>query len=300
MRIVDPGPAYQSTGNVAGAPYAAWNNSAGTGLIGPTGTVVPLQNVSFSNANGIFFGGTTNQGGVTLTASLAAVSTYVLQWPASTSSLLVNALGVSSNNAVFFPYQVEQYLKFDMVAMLQSYSYVSSSSAASLTQAVQFGLYSNNASTWSLISSGASSVAITNSGVSGTVSYATATSTSGYGYGTTTFTGTNAAESVFGTVGFRNPAMQFGGSLSLSPGYYALGLVSTASSSSANVGINQALIGNVIPMSNLYGMGQSVTASAMLGAGFGTLSTASLPVSMAFSDMTNSLAIIPTVTFLST
>ena len=85
--------------------------------------------------------------------------------------------------------------------------------------------------------SGSSSIGMSNNVLSGTLSYATATSTSGYGYGTTTFTGTLQAMSLLGTYGFRNPIMQFGGSVSLSPGFYAIGMVSTASSTSANGGI---------------------------------------------------------------
>jgi hypothetical protein len=237
----------------------------------------------------------------TISVYPAAFSTYVPQWPGSTSSLLLNALGVSSANPVFFPFKVDWPIVVNMVAILQSYSYVTSSSAASLTQRVQFGLFSNNASTWSLISSGVSSLAMTNSGVSGTVSYATATSTSGYGYSTAGFSSTATGESLFGTFGFRNPAMQFGGNLSITPGWYAIGMLSTASSSSANVGINQALIGNVVPVSSMFGMGQSTTVTnQMLGMGYGTATTASLPGNIAFSNMTNSLGIIPIITLMNT
>ena len=81
------GPATQTTGNVAGGPYGAWNNTAGTGLIGPTGTVVSLGTgaggvalfdginsitsgtAQFSNANGVTFGIV----GQTITASVPAV-----------------------------------------------------------------------------------------------------------------------------------------------------------------------------------------------------------------------------------
>jgi hypothetical protein len=239
--------------------------------------------------------------GSTISIYQNPVSTYVPLWPASTSSLLLAPLGQTSANPVFFPYQIDEYISFDMVAMLQSYSYVTSSSAASLTQAVQFGIFSNNASTWSLISSSVSSVAMTNSGVSGTVSYATATSTSGYGYSTIGFSSTATGESLIGSVGLRNPIMQFGGVMSLTPGWYAIGLLSTNKSSSANVGINQALIGNVVLMSNMFGMGQSTTVTnQMLGMGYGTATTASLPSSMAFSNMTNSLGIIPIITLAST
>lgn len=228
-------------------------------------------------------------------------STYVPQWPASTSSLLLNALGVSTANPVFFPFQLDWPVNFNMIAILESYSYITSAVGGSNTQGVLFGLFSNNASTWSQISSGSSSVAMSNNVLSQTISYATATSTSGYGYATTTFTGTNQAESFVGSVGFRNPIMQFAGNMTLTPGWYAIGLLSTASSAGANVGINQALIGNVAPISNMFGMGQSITVTnQMLGMGYGTATSTGLPVSMAFSNMTNSLGIIPIITLAST
>jgi hypothetical protein len=44
-------------------------------------------------------------------------------------------------------------------------------------------------------------------------------------------------------------------------------------------------------------MGQSTTVTnQMLGMGFGTATSASLPGSMAFSNMTNSLPILPLIT----
>ncbi len=239
--------------------------------------------------------------GSTISVYPIAVSTYVPQFQGSTSSLLLNALGVSTANPVFFPFQLNNAVSFNMIAILQSYSYVTSAVAGSNTQGVRFGIYSNNASTWSQISSGSSSVAMSNNVLSQTISYATATSTSGYAYATTTFTGTAQAESFVGSVGFRNPIMQFAGNLTLTPGWYAIGILSTASSSSANVGINQALIGNVIPISSMFGMGQSTTVTnQMLGMGYGTATTTGIPASMAFSNMTNSLGVIPIITLAST
>ena len=142
---------------------------------------------------------------------------------------------------------------------------------------------------------------MTNSGLSGTFSYPSATGTGGYTYTTAAFSSTATGESSFGSGVFRNPIMQFGASVSLTPGWYAIGLLSTASSSSANVGLNQAVVGNVIPISSMMPMGQTTTVTAaMMGMGYGTATTASLPSSMAFSNMTNSLGIIPIITFAST
>lgn len=296
MKVTSPGPATQTTGNVAGAPYAAWLNSAGTALIGPTGVYVSVA--VWANSTGLQL----PSGAVVPVNTLTgAMATFIPIWPASTASLQLAAIGATSNVPAFFPYQVDAFLTLNNIAIQESHSVVTTADSASQTQAIQFGLYSNNASTWSLISSSSSSYAVTMSSVSGTVSWATATGTGGYVYSTSAFTTTAQAQSLFGTVGFRNPQMQFGGSLSLSPGVYAIGILSSGSSSSNAAGIGQALVGEVVPISQLFGMGVSVTAtSPMLGMGYGTVSTASLPQSLAFSNMTNSAGIIPAVTLQST
>lgn len=85
MTFPSPGPATQSTGNVAGGPYGAWSGTNTTAQIGPAGILIPLGagggpaigagansitsgTAVFSNANGVSFG----IAGQTVTASAAA------------------------------------------------------------------------------------------------------------------------------------------------------------------------------------------------------------------------------------
>lgn len=115
MTAVNPGPATQTTGNVAGGPYAAWNNTAGTGLIGPTGPVIALGGgpgggvalfdgvnsitsgtAQFSNANGVTFG----INGQTITASAAGVGGVAVS--VSNSSYSSGTLTFQNANGVSF------------------------------------------------------------------------------------------------------------------------------------------------------------------------------------------------------
>ena len=87
MTFPSPGPATQTTGNVAGGPYVAWSGTVTTNVIGPGGSTVPFGTggggvalydgtnsitsgtAQFSNANGVTFGIV----GQTITASIPAV-----------------------------------------------------------------------------------------------------------------------------------------------------------------------------------------------------------------------------------
>lgn len=92
MTAVNPGPASQSTGNVAGGPYAAWSGTNTSQVIGPAGVLVNLGGgvgggvalydgansitsgtAQFSNSHGVSFG----FNGQTVTASVAAATQSV-------------------------------------------------------------------------------------------------------------------------------------------------------------------------------------------------------------------------------
>ena len=98
MTFPNPGPASQSTGNVAGGPYVAWSGTNTTAQIGPAGVLVPLgagggggvvlnagaNSISsgtaiFSNANGVSFGFNAQ----TITASVVTSYTQTVQTQAS-------------------------------------------------------------------------------------------------------------------------------------------------------------------------------------------------------------------------
>ena len=97
MTFPNPGPASQSTGNVAGGPYVAWSGTNAAQVIGPSGTLVNLGGgvggvalydgansitsgtAQFSNANGVTFG----FNGQTVTASVVTSYTQTNQTVAS-------------------------------------------------------------------------------------------------------------------------------------------------------------------------------------------------------------------------
>jgi len=141
-------------------------------------------------------------------------------------------------------------------------SWISSSVSFQHTVTHQFGIFSNNAGTLSLISSSSYSVAATGSTVSATLSYPSAYGTAGgYTYTTVGASSTATAQSLFGTVGNRIMTFGFGNTMELSAGLYWLGIHARQSSSSANGGMAFALGGNVFAAAQNAGpMGASTVA----------------------------------------
>lgn len=277
-----------------------------------TGTVV------FSNSNGVTFG----LNGNTITASVNAgggstLSSFVpaYAFPASTGSQTLGAMGVTSGSAQFYPVSVASNVAFNALRVLANFSFATSTISGQQTISSTFGLYSNNANTLSLISSNSLSFALTNSSVSATLSYASSTGTGGYGYGTVTASTTAQIHSLFGTVGLRRIDLQFGNTMSITPGMYWLGVLRRESSSSANIGISGGLAGNVVvPMNNMGRVGtasSAITTNMSLRAPFIAFgpytSTGSagyggtaLPSSVFISGIAHTGTILPFVTFAST
>jgi hypothetical protein len=219
----------------------AVNFSAGT-------TSNNLQTVVFSNSNGVSFG----LNGSTLTASVnagggATVSTYIPYYPASTGAQTIGAQGVTSASAWFFPVSIVQPVHFNHIRQLMTNSWLSSSVSYQHTVTHQFGLFSNNAGTLSLISSGSYSIGVTGSSVSATLSAPVSFNTDG-GYTYTTFAATTTAQaqSLWGTAGNKIMSFGFTNSVSLSEGLYWVGIHQRQSSSGANGGNAFALGGNVM------------------------------------------------------
>lgn len=271
-----------------------------------------LSNLEFDNANGVSFG----LNGSTITASIAAnatISTFVPYFPASTGSQTIGALGTSTASAMVFPVIIPQDLKFNVIKILQSGSFVSSTISGQQTISSNFALYSNNNGTLSQISSNSLSYALTVSSVSATLSYPASTGTNGYTYTTLGVTTTAQAQSLFGTAGNRVVEMVFSNSVSLSPGIYWLGIHQRQSTSSAAVGMSTGFVGNSMNGSSANGpIGQSTNQFSSrsdfhLGAhGFYTstgsagYSGTNLPSSMLLNGFNNNLNVMPMVTFMST
>lgn len=141
-------------------------------------------------------------------------------------------------------------------------SWISSAAAYSHTVTHQFGLFSNNAGTLSLISSSSYSVGNTGSSISATLSYPSEYGTAGgYTYTTVGASSTATAQSLFGTAGNRIMTFGFGNTMSLSAGLYWLGIHQRQSSAGANGGMAFALGGNVMAAPvNAGGLGSSTAA----------------------------------------
>jgi len=281
------------------------------------------------SANGTFYlsGGpnvTLSQNGQTIAISAGAgggggaltLNDHVPYWPASTAGQTLGALNATTASAFVFPISVGAYLNFNAIRMLFSNSYVTSTAAGSQTITSQFGLYSNNASTLSLISSNSFSIAISNSSVSATVSAPLTTATTGYAYNTLTASTTAQIHSLFGTVGFRQFDLQFGNSMSMTPGIYWLAVHQRFSSSSNAIGVSASMVGNVVAAINnvapfglatsanttnfalrdpLYGLGVYTSTGS---AGYGGVGIPS--ASMFLSGIAHTVTLLPLVTILST
>lgn len=280
-----------------------------------TGTPISNGTVVFSNGNGVTFGAA----GSTITASVAgaggAATAFMPAYPLGTTSQTMGAIGATTGSAWFFPVVLPNAVQFNVLRMMESASYVSSTTAGSQTISSVFGIYSNNAGTLSLISSNSFSLAISNSSVSATFSYASTTATTGYGYTSVGFTTTANIQSSFGTNAYRIVGMQFGNTMSLPAGVYWLGMLQRQSTSGYAGGLSTAYVGNSLNISALQsvaGLGDTQNTSnytlrAPYG-GFGVYTSTgsagylgtALPSSAFMSGIANSISVMPLVSFIST
>lgn len=184
MTFPNPGPASQNSANIAGGPYGAWNNSAGTGLIGPTGNIVSLGTgvgggvalfdgansitsgtAQFSNANGVSFGFNAQ----TITGSVAS---QTVQTQASgaiagsgfTSATTAGTAIVGSNNSAGLSIGVP---KFITTFNQTTQSGISSVADSANTQTIGMVSFANSNGVTFGISTGANTATITASVVAG-------------------------------------------------------------------------------------------------------------------------------------
>lgn len=171
-------------------------------------------------------------------------------FPGSSASQTFGAMGVSTASAIFWPFLIEDYFIGDHIMLALNMSYQSSSVSGQQSGTFRYGIYSNNVSTLSLISSNSFAWSFTNSSVSGTLSFPTSSGTAGFGYGATSHSTTAQAHSLYGTAGLKLLELPFTNTFSLPPGQYWMGVHNRYSSSSANVGISLGMQGNVISQIN--------------------------------------------------
>lgn len=214
--------------------------------VGLSSSKLLISSPNFSNANGISFG--TSNGAITASyvPAAATLSTFFPYFGGSTSSQTVGAIGVSTASAVVFPFFAPAAFAFNQLQIIESLSFVTSNASGAQTITSAFGLFSNNAGTLSLISSGSFSLAITVSSVSATLSYPTSTGTAGYGYDTTTASTTAQGHSLFGTVGNRRVGLVFSNSMELPAGMYWLGIHQRQSTTNAAVGLSSGFVCNAM------------------------------------------------------
>ncbi len=271
-------------------------------------STVSGANIVFAASGGVKIGGSNGS----IVVSVGAMNTLVPWYPGSTSSQTAGAIGVTTASAMFFPIVVPGQFEGNVLKQAFSVSLATTTVAASQTITSQFGIYTNNAGTLSQLSSGSFSIALSQSSISGTLSFPTSTGTGGYGYGTVAWSSTATAQSLVGTAGNRLLDLQFGGNLTIPRDEYYIGYFQRQNTAGAAAGLSTAYVGNVMaPVTNMGPIGQSTAAFSSrsdyhMNVGFYT-STGSagyggtaLPVSVHFSGLNYSGNVLPLLTFAST
>jgi hypothetical protein len=288
-------------------------NSAHNATLTLTGNTLGVSTVSGTNI--VLAGGP----GIALSAAQAAsigtvsvvlapiLSSFVPNMPASTGTQSHGAMGTSSASMFLHPIILPGPIAFNAIRLLLSYSVVSSTISGQQSLSSSWGLYSNNASTLSLISSFSLSQAWTQSSVTGTVSFATSSNSAGYTYNTSSFSASALGQSLFGTANPRLVDLVFGASMSLTPGLYWLGLLQRQSSSSANIGISSARYGNVFNTqgTNALPLGLSAANTTNFlgrfpGLGVYTVTQTSVPAAIPLTQIAHSITNMPLLSFTST
>jgi hypothetical protein len=301
-------------GTTGGTIGFSVGNYLTTGMASDAGSNFLAASGGFSGTN---VSGTIASNGLRLSVAApgggAVLSSWFPYFPASTSSQTLGAMGTSTASAFVFPFVIDDAVAFNCINFLVSMSHVSSTASGRQSITSQFGIFSNNAGTLSLISSNSLSMALTGSSLSATISFPTSTATTGYAYGTTSATATADAQSLFGTAGNRIVQLQFGNSMTLAPGTYWLGLHQHQSTSSNAIGVSTAFVGNAMNGTTGVGpIGKSTAAySASTAYHFGACgvftstglanhSGTNLPGTMALTGFNNNINVIPLFTFMST
>jgi len=291
-----------------------WNSAhnAFLTLSGNTGGTSTMSgtNMVLAGGIGIILSNATAAGAATISIALSDIVTGLpLNYPASTGTHTRGAMGTSSASLFLYPFYLDNYVAFNAIRMLQSASFVSSTVSGQQTISSSWGLYTNNASTLSLMSSFSLSQAMTNTSVSGTVSFASSTGTNGYTYGTSTFSTTAQGQSLFGTAFPRivDLVLTEWNVTTFSPGLYWLGLLQRQSTSSAAVGFSTGHFGNIMATQITNAMpfglsGANTTNFQRRLPGFGvyTLTQTSMPSAVPLTQIAHSLTNMPYLSLTST
>jgi len=271
-------------------------------------------NLVLGGSNGITLSQDTAAGAATVwvQGDSAARSLYPYP-PMSTVSQTLGAIGVSTASIWVFPYQLQEPVAFNAMRLHWSASLATTTVAATQAITHQYGIYTKNGASLSRLSSSSYSLGLTQSSVSGTLSYPTSTGTAGYGYGTTTWSTTAQAQSLVGSVGQRYADLQVGNTMELRPGLYWLAFHQRQATTGAAAGLSTAAIANVMfPFNNAAPIGQSSggrTTNASDGfRPFGVFTSTNsaghsgtaLIDGLAYSGFANTISNMPLIGFMST
>lgn len=295
---------YSGTGDVEG--FSLLGNVAGNSTVAPVGNMIYL-----SGGNNVTLSGTGN----TIVVSAGAggggspISMYIPSLQASSTQQRMYAAGCTFNNIEFHPFTVVEPIAFNEVRIHGSQLITTASNRGGGSYSLRYGIYSKNGDDLSLISGSSLSWCYTFDSVSATLSYPATTATSGYAYGTTTATATAQMHSVMGSVGLRHTGMQFGNTMSLSPGVYWLGINWGNEASGGGYWLHQEC-GNIaiqhvsqVPLGVNYSQISSAPYYGRMTMGLGTQTTftnflgTTTPPSYPVSLIQNTLSFIPYMVF---
>lgn len=242
-----------SNGSVVGSYTDAGGAGGGLNTINLIGNVSGNTSVS-QNAGSLYL-----SGGPRITLSGTGNTVVIVNAPDVVSSYLVPigtnmplamcpafnvpiTLGTSATNysAFFLQFSLDTNVKATgmMVPFLHQYSTASNSSGVA-AHTIRYGIFTQNNSTLSLMSSNSFSLICTNSSVSGTLSYPASCNTNGFTYSSVTWSASSQTASLFpnNTAVWYN--LPFTDTLSLSSGPYYLGLIKNYSSTNSRVALYQ-------------------------------------------------------------
>lgn len=271
-------------------------------------------NLVIAGTEGITVSLSTAAGAATLWIDGDRMGSTNYPYPAmSTVSQTNGAIGVTTASIWVFPLQIDHAVAFNALQLHWSASLATTNVAATQNITHQYGIYTQNGASLSRLSSSSYSMGLTQSSISGTLSYPTSTGTGGYGYNTTTWAATANAQSLVGTVGQRIVHQQFGNTMELRPGQYWYAFLQRQATTGAAAGLSTAMVANVMyPYNNVGPIGQSTaafTTNASMGVRpFGVFtSTNSLGHSgtalidgLAYSGFANTVSNMALVGFIST
>lgn len=232
------------------------------------------------------------------------------------STVISMGTGVSGL-ASFFPFQLPADVVAHYMQMCMSMSFSTlGNSSGQQTHSVSWGIYTRglaaNSTSMSQLLNGSFTMGVTGNNSTYSINQPTTTSSTGYGTGSTTSAGSNISSGYTGA-----KLVQFPVNSTLSAGQYYLGLWGGMSTSSIIVGVSNSFLGynngpsTIATMAPIGSFSSDFSTGTILpgGAGgpwnlgcasFSTANLASLPATVAFSNLTGNIVLTPYLKFVAT